>query len=305
MSGNSDKIRTMLTNNSISSSAKGVLSFLVLYGNKYKFTVSDLQEKFTDSTSRLEESLKELEVAGCVEGVEDGGGDPGSPSTWKLSIGTPADAVKKKNNKKTKKKEKHTKERKKKKNTKRKNTLSRHVDVSKHSKHSKHNTRHVDIYSELESLLSKSELEKLSFVDVSYLQSLDSPTIARITKVFTFWKRHVSKRREFVLGDSRVDKVTLTHRRARCVKRRFDDGYTVDELKKAIVGMCSNEYNVRKGYDDLQLACRSQQKVDQYIRWAEDGPPNRQQQSYQGGGRRETRISDPKKAKISPEDFLS
>jgi len=52
------------------------------------------------------------------------------------------------------------------------------------------------------------------------------------------------------------------------VKARLAEDFTVDELKSAVDGCLGNERNVEGGYIDLELICRDDQHVTQYMQWA-------------------------------------
>ena len=51
------------------------------------------------------------------------------------------------------------------------------------------------------------------------------------------------------------------------VKARLAEGRTVNELKSAVDGCLSNSFNVEGGFYDLELICRNDQKVTQYMQW--------------------------------------
>ena len=82
-------------------------------------------------------------------------------------------------------------------------------------------------------------------------------------RVFEYW----SDRRTAVLpGPTRPPKKTA--KRLSKVRARLSDGYTVEDLMLAIDGCLGNAFNVEGGFIDLELICRSDQKVTQYMQWA-------------------------------------
>lgn len=75
-----------------------------------------------------------------------------------------------------------------------------------------------------------------------------------VDEIFDFWKKQ-SGQEKAKLTDARK-KIIVN-----CLKKQQR---TVDEIKDAIVGCCSNEYNVKNHYTDLTLICR-ETKIDRYI----------------------------------------
>ena len=67
----------------------------------------------------------------------------------------------------------------------------------------------------------------------------------------------------------RVAKATPTecfgYSQRRAPKGRLRDGYTVDELRRAIDGVFATEFNVERGFTDVSLVCRDGTHVDQYM----------------------------------------
>lgn len=85
-----------------------------------------------------------------------------------------------------------------------------------------------------------------------------------IKLVFLFW---VEKRKELNTTDKRMRSPMATDKRIKSIRRRLADGYTVNELREAVVGCLSNPFNVDRGFVDIALICRSPEKVDQYRHW--------------------------------------
>jgi len=81
-----------------------------------------------------------------------------------------------------------------------------------------------------------------------------------VTRVFQHW----AKARAQVTGCT-VASLKLTAERRRKVQARLRDGYTADQLCQAIDGMMATPFNVEKGFNDLELACRDASHVDRYL----------------------------------------
>jgi len=81
--------------------------------------------------------------------------------------------------------------------------------------------------------------------------------------VFDYWNK---KRSAVLQGRPRTAKATPV--RLAKVKARLAEDFTVDELKSAVDGCLGNERNVEGGYIDLELICRDDQHVTQYMQWA-------------------------------------
>lgn len=80
-------------------------------------------------------------------------------------------------------------------------------------------------------------------------------------EVFNFWKSLRKNR----LPDARKPK--LTEAREMAIQDRLDEGYSVEDLKQAIAGCFSNDWNVERGFTGITLICRNADKVEQYIQW--------------------------------------
>ncbi len=81
--------------------------------------------------------------------------------------------------------------------------------------------------------------------------------------VFDYWNK---KRSAVLPGRRRTAKATP--KRLSKVKDRLAEGCTVDDLKLAVDGCLGNPFNVEGGYVDLELICRDDSKVTQYLQWA-------------------------------------
>lgn len=85
--------------------------------------------------------------------------------------------------------------------------------------------------------------------------------------VFTYWRNE----RATVVGAIRGPKMKPTPKRGSKIRSRLGEEYTVQALKQAIRGCLSNPYNVEGGYLDIELICRDQAHVEQYLAWARNG----------------------------------
>lgn len=77
--------------------------------------------------------------------------------------------------------------------------------------------------------------------------------------VFTFWK--------VVIGHERSQ---LGPKRRMAIKRALEMGYSVDDLRLAIVGCKYDAWsqganNRQKAYQDIELICRDETKIDDYL----------------------------------------
>ena len=77
----------------------------------------------------------------------------------------------------------------------------------------------------------------------------------QINNVFLFWKEVFSK-------DGRT---VLKGKRETAISGRLKEGYSVDEIKQAILNVSVSEYHIAKGYIDIELICRNQINLDKYI----------------------------------------
>ena len=84
-----------------------------------------------------------------------------------------------------------------------------------------------------------------------------------VISVFDYWNE---KRSAVLPGRRRTAKATPE--RLSKVKARLAEGNSVDDLKLAVDGCLGSKRNVVGGYVDLELICRDDQKVTQYMQWA-------------------------------------
>lgn len=73
--------------------------------------------------------------------------------------------------------------------------------------------------------------------------------------VFNFWKETFNKN----------DRTSLRGKRETAIKNRLREGYTVDEIKQAVLNVSSSEYHISNGHTDIELICRNQVNLDKYI----------------------------------------
>lgn len=76
-----------------------------------------------------------------------------------------------------------------------------------------------------------------------------------INTIFEFWKSIFSKTEKVVLSDKRKTKILA----------RLKQGYTVDEIKQAIVNCSQSDYHIKNAYTDIELICREPEKLDRFI----------------------------------------
>lgn len=76
-----------------------------------------------------------------------------------------------------------------------------------------------------------------------------------ILEVFDFWKEVFKKN----------DRTKLEGVREKKIKARLKEGYSVDEIKTAILNISKSDYHVQNGYTDIELICRDQIKLDKNI----------------------------------------
>lgn len=80
-------------------------------------------------------------------------------------------------------------------------------------------------------------------------------------EVFDYWCAHCRP------GSTRI---IFGDKRKKAVLARLRDGYTADDLMEAIDGAAVDAYTNEKGitYDDLELICRDETKVDMFVKRA-------------------------------------
>ena len=79
-----------------------------------------------------------------------------------------------------------------------------------------------------------------------------------ISDVFIFWKSTFKK----------TDRTILKGVRETKIKARLNEGYSVDEIKQAILNISCSQYHIDAGHTDIELICRDQSHLDKYIAMA-------------------------------------
>ena len=77
--------------------------------------------------------------------------------------------------------------------------------------------------------------------------------------VFEFWKTTFNS-----------PKTVLTEKRKKKIEARLDQGYSVEDIKKAILNCSKSDYHMGKNdrgtvYNDIELICREPEKLDRFI----------------------------------------
>lgn len=84
---------------------------------------------------------------------------------------------------------------------------------------------------------------------------INSEITTDINNVFSFWKTVFSK----------TDRTKLEGKRLSSIKGRLKDGYSVDEIKTAIVNVSKSQWHIDNGQTDIELICRNQINLDKYL----------------------------------------
>ena len=82
-----------------------------------------------------------------------------------------------------------------------------------------------------------------------------NPLTNDINNVFLFWKETFNKSSRTALKGVRETKI----------KARLNEGYSVDEIKQAILNISCSQHHIDGGYTDIELICRNQVNLDKYI----------------------------------------
>ena len=88
---------------------------------------------------------------------------------------------------------------------------------------------------------------------------VEAEAVSKETQVFEYWRRVMEHPRAAFDG-----------KRQRAVKARLADGYSVDDLKRAIDGCAQTPHNMGENerhqrFDDLELICRNAGQVDRFM----------------------------------------
>lgn len=82
-----------------------------------------------------------------------------------------------------------------------------------------------------------------------------NPLTHNINNVFLFWKETFRK----------TDRTALKGVRETKIKARLNEGYSVDEIKQAVLNVSCSQHHIDGGYTDIELICRDQSHLDKYI----------------------------------------
>ena len=77
----------------------------------------------------------------------------------------------------------------------------------------------------------------------------------RFKEVFEFWKVTFNKNNRTVLDNPRKSKI----------QARLKEGYTVEDIKTAIVGCSKSQFHIEGNHTDLTLICRDATKLDHFL----------------------------------------
>jgi hypothetical protein len=88
----------------------------------------------------------------------------------------------------------------------------------------------------------------------------ENSLLSKAKEVFEFWKETMGKN-----ANVKLDQV-----RRRKIEGRLRDGYTVDQIKQAVLGCSWSPHNMGENstgakYNDIELICRDASKLDRFI----------------------------------------
>ncbi|EMF0906207.1 DUF1376 domain-containing protein [Acinetobacter baumannii] len=78
---------------------------------------------------------------------------------------------------------------------------------------------------------------------------------SEIQEVFEFWKVTFNKNNRTILDNQRKSKI----------QARLKEGYTVEDIKTAIVGCSKSQFHIEGNHTDLTLICRDATKLDHFL----------------------------------------
>jgi hypothetical protein len=87
-----------------------------------------------------------------------------------------------------------------------------------------------------------------------------------VQAVFEYWRT----RRAEVTSKTKGAPMKLIPKRERAIRGRLAEGYTVEDLKLAIDGCLTRDWHIRNNHTDVELICRDQTKVEQFLGFADD-----------------------------------
>jgi len=83
-----------------------------------------------------------------------------------------------------------------------------------------------------------------------------------VIEVFEYWA--TARKKVLGLNGSAVPMKLTTKRRSK-ITARLGEGYTPDQLKRAIQGCMSSDYHLTNKYLDIELICRDQTKLEMFL----------------------------------------
>ena len=89
----------------------------------------------------------------------------------------------------------------------------------------------------------------------SYKETIKENLKDNTSCVFEFWKTTFGK----------TDQVKLSKKRESKIQARLKSGYTIEDLKTAILGCSLSDYHIQNGFTDIELICREPEKTDAFI----------------------------------------
>lgn len=89
-----------------------------------------------------------------------------------------------------------------------------------------------------------------------------------VREVFDYW----AEKRHTALGlNGKGPRQKFTSTRQRKIKARIDEGYSGEDLKRAIDNILASEFHLKGGHTDIELICRNQAHLDRYLLMATEG----------------------------------
>lgn len=118
------------------------------------------------------------------------------------------------------------------------------------------------------------------------------PLGPQVREVFEHWRQVMHK----------TLPTKLDSKRRRAVEARLREGYTVEQLRKAVEGCAATPFNAGQNdrgirYDDLELICRDASHVDRFLESA-DHPPAAKKAGFAHIGDEERKVFHEKVGEI-------
>lgn len=90
-----------------------------------------------------------------------------------------------------------------------------------------------------------------------------------IQEIFEFWKTTFNKNNRTLLDDPRKKKVLA----------RLKQGYSVEDIKRAIVGYSKSQFHIEGNHTDLSLICRDSAHLEKFLDTSQQGGGSSESQS--------------------------